>query len=195
MQSYSGQSGNRGDNMVKENTKNGFSLAEALISMLVVSMFFLATSKIMTHREPDDIISHSHGFCACYFESGSLKMDCVANNSPVRTTTPTNKCTINLPRDAIMYNLAVIENDNVYEKSEIINESLSVIPGSSIVIDGNTNSYNSFKKQDDENVSTYKFNDDTDGTAGYRTLLSALQDKATFLYKLGEQPRAIYVSW
>ena len=46
--------------MVKNKTKFGFSLAEALVSMLVLSLFFMATSKIISTRPKSEKITNKH---------------------------------------------------------------------------------------------------------------------------------------
>ena len=56
-----------------KNTKCGFSLAEALISMLILSLFFIATSKIMTTKPKAEISENKHGYFECYHDGTNLK--------------------------------------------------------------------------------------------------------------------------
>ena len=86
--------------MVKRmNKKSGFSLAEALISMLVVSVFFMATSKIITTKPKKEIEQSKHGYFECYVEDNVMKQKrsdgsfgatpvTVASGHPCRFTPP-----------------------------------------------------------------------------------------------------------
>ena len=169
--------------MVKYNNfKSGFSFAEALISMLVISVFFLATSKVMTQRQPDDVIWHSHGFCACYY-SGGLKLECSLNDSkPKEKTITTGACKINLPRNATMYNIALIRGGWVYENEEFINEDVRFTPGGTIEIDGNDITQR-FLEQAEEHKLKY---------SDYKELLLNFEPKATFINKTTQ---AVYMNW
>ena len=86
--------------MVKRmNKKSGFSLAEALVSMLVVSVFFMAASKIITTKPKKELEQSKHGYFECYVEGGALKQKrsdgsfgatpaTVATGQPCRFTPP-----------------------------------------------------------------------------------------------------------
>ena len=56
-----------------KNKKFGFSLAEALVSMLIMSMFFIATSKIITTKPKKEVQANRHGYFECYYDGGVLK--------------------------------------------------------------------------------------------------------------------------
>ncbi len=101
----------------------GFSLAEALVSMLVLSIFFLATSKMITQRQPEDTVWHEHGFCACY----QGKITCSTNESkPTTKSVIGGQCKLKLPKNSNMYSLALIRNDFVYEREQFINKSITM---------------------------------------------------------------------
>ena len=57
----------------KKTNKKCFSIAEALVSMLIISIFFIATSKVMTKKQRPDISESPHGFYECYVVNGNLK--------------------------------------------------------------------------------------------------------------------------
>ncbi len=62
------------NNKIKKQNKSGFSLAEALVSMLILSVFFIATAKVITTKQPAGKIAITHGFYECYRDSsGELK--------------------------------------------------------------------------------------------------------------------------
>lgn len=62
--------------MVKNNNikigKNGFTLAEMLVSMLVVSVLFAVSTKLLTHKPPVQTVTNPHGFFECYYKEGEL---------------------------------------------------------------------------------------------------------------------------
>lgn len=54
------------------NKKFGFSLAETLVSMLVLSIFFVVTSKIITVKPKAEIATNRHGYFECFVQNGAL---------------------------------------------------------------------------------------------------------------------------
>ena len=85
--------------MVKDKTKFGFSLAEALVSMLVLSMFFMATSKIISTKPKSENITYIHGFFECYTDGGRV-MQKLAQENAVTTpkAAPGGTCTFTPPK-------------------------------------------------------------------------------------------------
>lgn len=61
------------NNITKNRIKFGFSLAEALVSMLVLSLFFMATAKIITLKQKDAKTNNISGYFECYVDNGDLK--------------------------------------------------------------------------------------------------------------------------
>ena len=54
--------------------KPGFSLAEALVSMLVLSIFFVASSRIITTKPKKEVQMNRHGYFECFKDhSGVMK--------------------------------------------------------------------------------------------------------------------------
>ncbi len=52
--------------MVNTNKKSGFSIAEALIAMLILSTFFVVTSKAVNIKPKQEVSENPHGFYECY---------------------------------------------------------------------------------------------------------------------------------
>lgn len=50
--------------------KKGFSLAEALVVMAVVSIFFAAVTKVITTRPKKPKQANLHGYYECYVDGG-----------------------------------------------------------------------------------------------------------------------------
>lgn len=104
--------------MVKRTAdKKGFSIAEALVSMLVVSVFFLATSKVMTQKQPKEYQEPIHGFYECYVTTEDdvkklkQKLAIGQSNPPVQTV---SQCELDPPKDlplAIIYAIAGTDDD------------------------------------------------------------------------------------
>ena len=83
-----------------KNKKFGFSLAEALVSMLVMSMFFIATSKIITTKPKKEVEANRHGYFECYIDSdGSMKQKRADGSyAGVPTAVVGNTCRFTPPR-------------------------------------------------------------------------------------------------
>lgn len=56
--------------MVNMHNKSGFSIAEALVAMLVLSTFFVVTSKVVNIKPKQEVAVNPHGFFECYDENG-----------------------------------------------------------------------------------------------------------------------------
>ena len=50
--------------------KAGFSLAEVLIAMLIMSIFYVATTRVMTTRQKPQVQENPHGYYECYVNGG-----------------------------------------------------------------------------------------------------------------------------
>ena len=53
--------------------KKGFSLAEALVVMAIISIFFAAAGKIMTQKPKPIKQQNPHGYFECYLDGATLK--------------------------------------------------------------------------------------------------------------------------
>lgn len=83
--------------------KNGFSLAEALIVMAVISILFGAVSKIITTRPKPPVQENSHGYFECYY-NGGLKQHYVRNGADGGVTSVA-QCTFEPPSNIAFYNI------------------------------------------------------------------------------------------
>lgn len=74
--------------MVKYNKKTGFTLAEALISMLIVAIIIGVSMKVFTKKHVKPIYNASHGFYVCYNGVDDAGVDAVFSKkgaaAPVR---------------------------------------------------------------------------------------------------------------
>lgn len=100
--------------------KNGFSLAEALVSMLILSIFFLATYKINTQKESKDTITVPHGFFECYHDGTTLHQRYSYAGDVVNESEPVGNCTFSPQRITSQYQVSHIVNNSgnyiVYSK-------------------------------------------------------------------------------
>ena len=97
--------------MNTNNKKRGFSLTETLVSMLVVSIFFVAASKIITHRPPKEIQTPPHGFFECYYIGGQLYSHSVRGNADEPEHRTTN-CNFQPPLGLSFINVHYISYDD-----------------------------------------------------------------------------------
>ena len=52
--------------------KTGFTIAEVLVSMLILSIMFIGTSKVITHKPKQEYQEYRHGFFECYYTPNSI---------------------------------------------------------------------------------------------------------------------------
>ncbi len=96
--------------MVKKNHKKGFSLAEALISMLILSIFFGIAAKMVTQRPKQEYIVSPHGFFECYKDTdGTIKVNGTGLDSPT-----TGTCEFTPAKNTSVYNLVLYSYGCVY---------------------------------------------------------------------------------
>ena len=97
--------------MVKKNHKKGFSLAEALVSMLILSIFFGVAAKMVTQRPKQEYIVSPHGFFECYKDNtdGTIKVNGTGLDSPT-----TGTCEFTPAKNTSVYNLVLYSYGCVY---------------------------------------------------------------------------------
>ena len=78
-------------NIIKKSNKTGFTLAEALVSMLILSLFFVATAKVVTTKQPRGKIAIVHGFYECYYEDGNHK-ETISDGGNIKKKEDVNEC-------------------------------------------------------------------------------------------------------
>ena len=90
--------------------KPGFTFAEVLISMLLMSIFFVATAKVMTVRQKTEVHENPHGYYECY-QSGSLMQHRVdGTNTTIPINTPSNQCEFVPMRGLPFYNIYIVHH-------------------------------------------------------------------------------------
>ena len=116
----------------RQNTKLGFSLMEALVSMLILSVFFAATAKVITKKKKPEKIVYPHGYYECYYDGGSLYSGESTNfAAPEIKQISGSSCTFTPGTGKIVYKVTVIYPDNNGGFSEIvpfINNDLTIKP-------------------------------------------------------------------
>ena len=104
-----------------KNKKFGFSLAEALVSMLVMSMFFIATSKIITTKPKKEVQANKHGYFECYYDGGVLKQKHSDGSYAGEPTNAGSACTFTPPSGiafALIYTLNNTNGRKFYHSQE-----------------------------------------------------------------------------
>lgn len=66
---------------IKTYNKQGFSLAEALVSMLIVSIFFIATSKVASYKPRTEPQTNIHGYYECYVSGNTFTQKTDSGNA------------------------------------------------------------------------------------------------------------------
>lgn len=86
--------------------KKGFSLAEALVVMAVISIFFAVAGKVMTQRQKPQVLKNQHGYFECYLNGGTL-MQARATEGIVSEPVAASGgvCTFEPPKGIAFFNL------------------------------------------------------------------------------------------
>lgn len=116
--------------------KKGFSLAEALIVMAIISIFFAAASKIITTKPKVKKQINAHGYYECYYSGGHKQKymrDGVA--SPLQSV---SECKFEPPAGIAFFN--VNSSNPCYSSFQPnINNALTIsLGGSGVVIRSDT---------------------------------------------------------
>lgn len=86
--------------------KKGFSLAEALVVMAIISIFFAAAGKIMTQKPKPIKQQNPHGYFECYLDGGTLKQSSAIEEA---ATDPIDAeggvCTFEPPKGVAFFNV------------------------------------------------------------------------------------------
>ena len=107
--------------VVFSNKKNGFSLVEALIVMLVLSIFLAASSKVITQKKEEPPIVNQHGQFECW-ASGSTHYSKYTVDSVPSEVIKGNSCKFKPTINAAIYHLyAIYNNQKGYYMTTISN--------------------------------------------------------------------------
>ncbi len=103
----------------KTEKKSGFSLFEALVSMLILSLFFIASSKVITQKQPVEVQKNPHGYYECYYYGGSLWQH-RANGNASTPAARTNNCAFQPPSGVTFINVHYYNNTEYYNSQQVI---------------------------------------------------------------------------
>lgn len=117
----------------KNNTiKSGFSILEALVSMLVLSLFFIASSRIITQKHSAEFEDSPHGYYECYFADGK-QWEHRSQDSEDREPKEVDKCIFDPPTTANFVNVHYYDGSQCLSSPQIIfNDRLELASPSSI---------------------------------------------------------------
>lgn len=157
--------------------KKGFSLAEALIVMAIISIFFAAASKIITTKPKVKKQINAHGYYECYYSGGHKQKymrDGVA--SPLQSV---SECKFEPPAGIAFFN--VNSSNPCYTSFQPnINNALTIsLEGSGVVIRSDTE--------------TLELSDNTN-CSDIRMFFSTLYPKSD-IYNNGTILKGVFISW
>jgi len=115
--------------MVKSEHKKGFSLAEILVAMLILSIFFLAGAKVYTRKQKDEVMKKIHGFYECYWDGGTLKAAFSKTGSHPTPQNSGNQCLFNTIRNNSLFTYTILFPDSKggYSMQYYINSPTAVV--------------------------------------------------------------------
>lgn len=102
--------------MVINKLKNGYSLAEVIIVMMLLSLFFLVSTKVMTQKPKPKSQTDTHGTYECYYDSG-LKQRLTIENEEFEAES-VSKCKFETQPGVAIYNFNAIMKDGGYQNTE-----------------------------------------------------------------------------
>lgn len=98
---------------------------EALVSMLILSLFFLASSRAITQKQTVEIQKNPHGYYECYVNGGTWEHLSISNvfTKPV----PTNNCEFTPPVGVTFFNVHYFDGTEYFNSQQIIlNEKITL---------------------------------------------------------------------
>lgn len=157
--------------------KKGFSLAEALVVMAIISIFFAAASKIITTKPKVKKQINAHGYYECYYSDGHKQKyvrDGVA--SPLQSV---SECKFEPPAGIAFFNIN--SSNPCYSSFQPnINNALTIsLGGSGVVIRSDTE--------------TLELSDNTN-CSEIRMFFSTLYPKSE-IYNNGAILKGVFISW
>ena len=106
-------------NNFKPDTKAAFSLAEVLVAMLVMSVFFLATTKVISVKQKDELQSYPHGYYECIGSGSSYKVHRVEGGAQTIPSANASTCEFTPARNIPVYNIYILsKTEGLYKQSE-----------------------------------------------------------------------------
>lgn len=105
-------------NIKLNNKKFGFSLVEVLLSMLILSVVFMAMTNVAAHKAKKNLDKSPHGFYECYKIGGTLYEDITRNNAAKEDNENVSSCIFNPPKGAYYVNVHYIGSDKYMDTQE-----------------------------------------------------------------------------
>lgn len=168
--------------MVKfRNIKTGFSLVEVLVSMLLMSIFFLATTKVITVKQTGDKVEVAHGYYECYYSSGwyEHRLEGASEKAPKSVST----CTFFPPKGTPMVQVYVVSGGSIYKTLQTVFNDEGVAISVSQMKDIISN-----MDEDTVNSSQSDF-------ASYLEHTNTSSEVYKYYKSSGSFPNAVYISW
>lgn len=107
--------------------KRGFSLAEALVVMAVISIFFAVAGKVITQRPKPQVQKNPHGYFECYLDGNTLKQASAAEGVATEPVTATNNtCTFEPPKGVAFFNINTFGRAYYSEFEPNVNNVISI---------------------------------------------------------------------
>ena len=130
--------------------KKGFSLAEDLIVMAVISIFFAAAARIITTKPKTQRQNNPHGYYECYY-TGSLHQRYVREGVATETES-VSKCTFDPPNGVAFFNINTYGSTCFSGFEPNINKSIDI----SINSNGDIVLSNTYKLENNDTVENAK---------------------------------------
>ena len=118
----------------KYNKKSGFSLFEALVSMLILSLFFIASSRVITQKHETEIQQNPRGYYECYIINGQ-QWQHRSNGKNSTAPVQTNNCVFEPPAGVDFVNFHYFTGSQYYNGQQIIMNEILNLGGPSGVSD------------------------------------------------------------
>ena len=173
--------------MVISNKKRGFSLIEALMSMLVISVFFLAATKIITQKPPKEVEIIPHGYFECYYKGGALYTHTKKGASEVPEARSAN-CNFQPPTGLNFINVHYISGNTYFNSPEPMFEQRIVLSSPAAITSYNPQYFSDKQTGDSLFKEAKDFYAYLNGTHSDSKILK--------MWKQGQTPTsALFVSW
>lgn len=111
--------------MVNKKLKKAFSLAEVVVVMMLLALFFLASTKVMTQKPKPKSQIDTHGAYECYYDGG-LKQRLTIENEEFEAES-VSRCEFKTQPGVAIYNMNGITKDGGYQDTEPnVNQVISI---------------------------------------------------------------------
>ena len=110
---------------------------EALVSMLILSLFFLASSRAITQKQTVEIQKNPHGYFECYISGDDTWQHLSISNVYTKPVLANSGCKFNPPTGVNFFNVHYFDGSQYYNSQQVIfNKSITLNGPSGIDIPG-----------------------------------------------------------